>query len=259
MVGALLLAFAGSGSPVQAQGVPARGAQRASRAELAARLADVEQVASAASTKKDAKQKAAAEVEAIRTRLNDGDFRVGDRFVYTITQDTIRSDTASVRDGFVASVINLPDFSLKGVLRSELTERLQAHVDRYLKHAIVRTNVLTLVQVTGAVGRPGFYTVFPDRPLSEILMTAGGPSVDAKLDELEIKRGDKTVLSGGDSRKAIKEGKTAEQVDLQSGDAVNIPMKRKISWTSILQAFSIVSVLFFSVISFLQWYYSRQE
>ncbi|MEO7520841.1 MAG: SLBB domain-containing protein, partial [Gemmatimonas sp.] len=141
-----------------------------------------------------------AEVAAINQRLAEGDFRVGNQFVLTITTDLARSDTVSVRDSLLVAIGNLPDLSLKGVLRSELTESMTRHVARFLRNAQVRVNVLTRITVLGAVQRPGSYLASPDRPLGELIMLAGGPGTDAKLDELEISRSGRKVLSTKDSK-----------------------------------------------------------
>lgn len=233
--------------------------QRSTRTELAARSATVQELLNKPGMKADAKAVLEAELRTIQARLIDGDFQVGDRFVYTVAQDTVRSDTASVRVGLLVSVLNLPDFSVKGVLRSELPERLQAHVARFIRNTTVRTNVLTRVAILGAVRTPGYYYAAPDRPVSELVMLAGGPAPEAKLGEFEVKRGGRVVLPAGDSKKAIKEGKTLEQSDVRSGDELYVPAKKKrFSFAVVLQLFSVVSVVFFSLFQFLSWYYGRQ-
>lgn len=231
---------------------------RASRTTLAARAAQLEAQIPAEKSEKN-RERMKAELAELNTRLTDGDFSVGDLFVITLQWESVTSDTASVRDGMLVSVRTLPDFSVKGVLRSELTDRLNAHVSRYLKNATVRTNVLVRVSVVGAVTRPGFYNTSPDRPVSEMLMLAGGPAPQAKLDELEIRRAGKLLLSRKDSKAAILEGRTLEQLGLQSGDQVMIPIKKKVNWTQILQLFLVLSTLLFSFLQFIQWYYGRQE
>ena len=198
------------------------------------------------------------ELAVTKARLEQGDFRVGDRFVVTIRQDSIRTDTALVRERLKVSIANLPEISLVGVLRSELDEKVGAHVARYLRNVEVRTSVLTRVAVLGAVRAPGFYYAPPDRAISDLVMLAGGPAPDAMLDELEISRGKVSMVKRKDSRRAVKEGRTLEQLDVQSGDEVMIPLKRKINWSLILQGFLLISTLLFSAISFLQWYYSRK-
>jgi hypothetical protein len=61
------------------------------------------------------------------------------------------------------------------------------------------------------------------------------------------------------SRKAVKDGRTLEQLDVQSGDEVKIPLKRKINWQIVIQSMLVVSSLFFAGLQFLQWYYNRLE
>ncbi len=233
--------------------------QRATRTDLAARVATLEGQFTAGATKGETKVKIGADLAELRSRLANGDFRVGDRFLYTLTMDSVRSDTVSVRDGLTVAVGNLPDISLKGVLRSELDDALSAHILRYLKNARIRTVTLTQVSILGAVGRPGYYNVAPDRPLSELIMIAGGPVADANLREVEIKRASRVVLKSKDSRQALLNGRTVEQVDIRSGDEVVIPMKRKANWGQIIQLLFVASSLFFAFVQFIQWYYGRQE
>ena len=90
-------------------------------------------------------------------------------------------------------------------------------------------------------------------------MLAGGPTADANLDQLEIKRSGKTILSAKESKKALREGKTLAELDVQSGDDVTISKKRKINWQLLIQLFFIISSLFFAFIQFIQWYYGRDD
>ncbi|MBL0169349.1 MAG: hypothetical protein IPP90_01295 [Gemmatimonadaceae bacterium] len=256
--GIALSASLGLPGGIAAQSADVVPGQRATRAEVATRVQTVQTLLASPSMRKDARGPLEGEMITLQGRLTDGDFQVGDRFVFTIAQDSVRSDTASVRNGLVVSILNLPDFSVRGVLRSELTDRLQAHVARYVRNVTVRTSVLTRVAILGAVQTPGYYYAAPDRPISELVMMAGGPGVLAKLGEFEVKRGTAVVVSVKDSKRAVKEGRTLEQVDVRSGDEVYVPVKKKFNWTIIMQLFSIASVLFFSVFQFLQWYYSRQ-
>ena len=205
-----------------------------------------------------------AEIASIKRRLEEGDFPVGTQFVLTLTTaEQVRADTVSVRDSQLVAIATqvgtLPDASVRGVLRSELNERLSAHVARYLRNAQVRVNVLTRITILGAVQRPGIYSASPDRPVSELIMLAGGPAQDAKLDELEISRAGRKVLSSKDSKRALKEGRTLDQLDVQSGDDVVVPKKRRINWSAILQVFAIATTLLFAAIQFIQFYYSQKD
>ncbi len=243
---------------LRSQESPVAGAQRATRAELAARVAQLEQRIALNERGLD-RTRVLTEISATKQRLQDGDFRVGDQFVVTIRTSDVKADTASVRDSLLVAIYNLPDVSLRGVLRSELNERLSAHVARFLRDASVRTNVLTRVSMVGAVARPGFYLASPDKPMSDLLMLAGGPAVDAKLDELEVSRGGRKVLAAKDSKRAIKEGRTLEQVDIQSGDEVRVPQRRRVNWQAILSIIGVATTLFFAVVQFLRLYYDSQD
>jgi protein involved in polysaccharide export with SLBB domain len=248
---ALCLALAFCFFPVTtaAQSAPAAGAQRAARSELAARLQQLEGLIASAG-RADQRSKLQAE---------NGDFKVGDRFVMTVRFDSVRVDTASVRDSLVVSILNLPDLRLQGVLRSELDEKLNQHVARFIRNASVRSNVLTRIAVLGAVRAPGFYYASPDRPVSDILMLAGGPAPEANLGRFELRRGTMTLVDGKRSRELLESGRTLEQLDVQSGDEFRIPMKRKVNWGLVIQLFFIASSLFFAVFQFMQWYYGREE
>lgn len=233
--------------------------QRATRTDLAARVAQLEQQVASAQLKGKSVEQAKQEIAAIQGRLSVGDFQVGDRFVITARMDSIRADTASVRDSLKVSVLNLPDLSIAGVLRSELDERLNSHVARYVRNVSIRTSVLTRVAVLGAVRTPGFYYASPDRPVSDMVMLAGGPAPQANLEQFEVYRARTRLLGTKDSRNAVRSGTTLEQLDIRSGDEFRIPEKRKINWQMVLQLFFIMSSLLFAVVNFLKWYYDRQE
>lgn len=243
---------------ITAQSAPAAGAQRAARSELAARLQQLEGLIASAG-KADQRNKLQAEHTAIRARLENGDFKVGDRFVMTVRFDSVHVDTASVRDSLVVSVLNLPDLRLQGVLRSELDEKLNQHVARFIRNASVRSNVLTRIAIFGAVRAPGFYYVSPDRPVSDIFMLAGGPGAEANVGQFELRRGTTTIIEKKRSKPLLEAGQTLEQLDVQSGDEFRIPVKRKVNWQLVIQLFFIASSLFFAVFQFLQWYYGREE
>lgn len=245
---------------LQGQAVVASGAQRAARSELVARVAELERSTASGQPSGVARTRAVAELAAIRNRLQDGDFRVGDRFILTLRQEAVVSDTVSVRDSLNVTIAGLPDVSLTGVLRSELDERMNSHVARFLRNATVRTSLLTRIAIQGAIRTPGFYYVDPDRPVSDLVMVSGGPAELANLNEVEISRGTAKVLTTKDSKRAIKEGRTLEQLDVQSGDEVRIPAKRgRPSFQAVIQLLFVFSSLFFAFLQFLQWYYNRLD
>ena len=196
---------------------------------------------------------------AIKGRLENGDFKPGDRFVLSLRQDSVRTDTLVVRDSLRVAILNLPEFSIAGVLRSELEDKLSAHVARFLRNAVIRTTLLTRVSVTGAVRNPGFYYAVPDRPINDLLTSAGGPLPEADLSKLNISRVGRTLLRTKDAKRVVEEGRTLETLDVQSGDTVHVPLKKKINWQMVIQLAFVAMSLLFAMLQFLQWYYNRQE
>lgn len=231
------------------------GGQSATRSVLSARADSLESQLTAGDLRGKARDGARAEVAALRARLSAGDFQVGDRFVLTIESDNIVRDTALVRDGLSVAVPTLPDASLQGVLRAELTEHMAAHVGRYLKNATVRTLPLTRISVVGASMRPGLYFLPPDRPLGEVIMVSGGGAANASQNSLEVRRGGRVILSKRASKRALSEGRTLEELGIQSGDEIRVPTTRRINWSMVLQIMFIASSLLFAYLQFLQWYY----
>lgn len=258
-VAALMALLVFDASFLVAQNTMVGRLQRATRTDLAARAQQLEQQISSGSAKGKALDESKTELAEIKSRLDNGDFQVGDRFMISVRMDSVRADTASVRDSLKVTVLGLPDMSLQGVLRSELDERLNAHIARYIRNVNARTTVLTRVAILGAVRMPGFYYAPPDRPVSDLVMIAGGPAPDANLDQFEVYRAHTRMLSAKDSRAAIRSGLTLEQLDIRSGDEFRVPQKRRFNWQLIIQTMFLVSSLTFAAINFLRWYYDRQN
>jgi hypothetical protein len=218
----------------------------ASRADLSVRARELE--ASATTGSRDDRERGMRELALVRSRLTEGDFRVGDRLLVVLTRDSAMADTAAVRDSMMVTIANLPDVSVRGVLRSELNDRLRDHVAKYIRQPEVRANVLTRVAISGGVGRPGFFSVPPDRPLTEMVMVAGGPVPGAMLDKIEITRGRTTYLRGRNAKRAVKEGRTLDELGVRSGDEIRIPIQKGFNWQTITQAFFAVSSITFGVV-----------
>jgi hypothetical protein len=218
----------------------------ATRADLSARGAALEGQLSTIG--KADRERTMRELALVKTRLSDGDFRVGDRLLVVLTRDSAVTDTAAVRDSLLVTIANLPDVALRGVLRSELSDRLREHVGKYIRNPQVRASLLTRISIAGGVGRPGFFSVPPDRPLTELIMIAGGPMPGAKLDRIEISRGRTTYLRGRNAKRAVKEGRTLDELGVRSGDEVRIPTQSGLNWQTISQAFFAFSSITFGLV-----------
>jgi protein involved in polysaccharide export with SLBB domain len=232
---------------------------QATRAALAQRVAADEAELASSKTRGSRRKQVQGEVATIKDRLDNGDFRTGDLLVVTVStaEKGAKVDTSTVRENGMISISTLPDVSVKGVLRSEVQNKIMQHVMTYIKFPQVRVNFTTRVTVLGAVAKPGTYNVSPDRQLTELVTTAGGGTPTAKLDQLEVRRGGKVVLSEKDSKKALVEGQTLEQAGIQPGDEIFVPAKRGFNWQIFLQTAALITTLSFAVITFLQYYYSN--
>ncbi|MEO7362401.1 MAG: polysaccharide biosynthesis/export family protein [Gemmatimonadaceae bacterium] len=208
---------------------------------------------------KSSKRKAdQTELADIKDRLENGDFKTGDLLVVTVNvEDKPSVDTATVRNNGMISISRVPDVSVSGALRSEVQDRVRNHVEKYFKRPDVRVNFTTRISVVGAVGRQGTFSVAPDRPLTEIIVLAGA-APNAKVDQLEVRRGGKIIITKKQSKKMLFEGTTVAEAGMQNGDEVIIPGKRVWSWQSITQTVFLISSLTFALVNFLRYYYSLQ-
>jgi hypothetical protein len=232
--------------------------QRATRAELKSRSDSLSSVLASSSVKGKQRESASRALQSITSRLEAGDFRVGDRVVLSVTTENTVGDTAVVREGLMLPVKGLPDLALTGVLRSELEAHLVTHVARYLRNATAHATSLTRLNVTGAIGRPGYYYLAPDRPISEVLTAAGGSITNSNMGKISVLRNGQTIVDTKRTKAALREGRTLEELDVQSGDEVRIPTARKFNANLIVQTLFIVSSLSFAFVQFLQWYYREQ-
>ena len=181
----------------------------------------------------------------MRERLREGDFRPGDHIVLAVPADSALSDTFVARAGGPAGpalrLPNLPEISLRGVLRSELQAHLVANVGRFLKDTVMRTLVLIPIGVLGELARPGYYRVPVDLPFSDVIMAAGGPTPNADLTRIVVRRGSREVLSRPAARSAMVRGLTIDELRLSPGDEVLVRARRERRWTSVLSNVSLVT------------------
>ena len=198
-----------------------------------------------ASERESRRQRAAA----IRERLSEGDFRVGDRLVVSVEgAERPFRDTVTVREGQVISLPGTPDISLRGVLRSELEEHLTRELQRYVRAPVVRSTSVVRLTVLGAIGRPGFYSVASDNLVSEVVMRAGGPQRSASFEKSKVRRGDRVIVDGDALQAAIREGRTLDQLGVRDGDELVIEEKRQIRWESVVRIVSLSLSLTYLII-----------
>lgn len=180
------------------------------------------------------------EEKALRARLRDGDFRVGDRIIVRITGGVTAFDTLSVTPARALTIPEAGDVSLDGVLRSELQQHLNAQLGRYLRNATVHAEPLTRLAVLGEVRTPGFVHVPSQALLSDVVSAAGGPTATASLSRVSVRRNGITIFDAAHVAKALTTGVTIDDLGLRAGDEIVVAARRSFNWTQALQTTAIV-------------------
>jgi protein involved in polysaccharide export with SLBB domain len=223
--------------PANAGGQTAAGAL-ASRDELSASAAQAEQ------------SRNPLLAAAIRQRLRDGDFQVGDRILLSVYTDAVRTDTLVVRDGRVIDLPGKAVLPLAGVMRSELKDRVTAEVLKYVKAERVEVTPLTRIGVLGEVARPGYFAMRSDIPITDAIMQAGGPTASADVERSVVRRASHEYRSADETRQAVAKGLTLDQFGLTAGDELVVGRQRQFFTTGMSAALGTIASLaaiFFAV------------
>ena len=239
MAAALALACATSPGSAQtlAQDV---GRLEMTRGELNELLQHYANVAQSTGYSSETRARARTEQALIRDRLDQGDFRMGDRIVLLIEGEWVEADTLAVERGQFVNVPQIGEITLKGVLRSELQSHMIQELGRYFRNPIVRAESLIRLRVMGAVGAQGFYN-FPAKMLiGEALMGAGGLAENADLEDMEIRRGEQTIWEGDTLQEAINDGSSLDQMNLRAGDELYLPEDTGNTFLSSLLRYGVV-------------------
>ena len=212
----------------------------ATRAELESLVADAERAMASGSLPVQVRNSKEATAFVIRQRLREGDFQAGDRIAVLLDGAVKLNDTVAVRTGRTILLPELPAISLAGVLRSELQGYLTTQIGRYIRDPQLQTRPLLRVSVTGAVGRPGFYSVPADALLSDVITLAGGPTARVEFGKSIVRRGTEELWGGKSVETALSDGMTVDALLLQSGDEVVVGEKRATNWFGIVQGVATV-------------------
>lgn len=194
--------------------------QRDELEELLGRLNDVANSPGYSGTIRESARRDAA---LIRDRLEEGDFRVGDRVRISVAGESDIPPELAVEPGPKITIPVIGSISLAGVLRSELQEYLTQQLGLYIQNPVVQADAEIRLSIQGGVGAPGFYTVPADMLVGEALMMAGGPGQASDLNELRIERGNQRLWEGEELQEVIAEGRTLDQLNLQAGDQIVLP------------------------------------
>lgn len=235
----------------QAQNAPLRLQREgfATRAELEALATQAERALQNSSLSTEQRENQQVTAASIRRRLREGDFQPGDRITVALDGPIKFHDTVAVRSSSTISLPELPEISLAGVLRSELHDHVLREVKRYVRDPELATTPLVRLTVSGAVVRPGFYSIPADGLLSDLVMVAGGPTANAALTRSHLRRGTEE-LPGASVQAALSDGLTVDALLLRSGDELLVGEKRQFNWPMATQvaaaAAGLVSVFIFA-------------
>jgi len=164
------------------------------------------------------------------TRLRNGDFQPGDRIIVVTRGDSTRIDTVTVQGDRTVLLQNLPPIPLDGVPRAELQSYLSQQLGQYVKRDLVRATPLVAVGVLGEVIHPGYYRVPLQITLGDLLMVAGGPSPQADLTRVRVRRGQSTLIDEHRVRDAMVQRLPLGELGIDAGDEVVLRAAPQHNW-----------------------------
>jgi protein involved in polysaccharide export with SLBB domain len=197
--------------------------RQATRAELerAAKMMETAAVTQDSKTR----AKLAADAQAIRLRLENGDFLPGDRILLLVQEDTALSDTFTVRGDQVLPLPNIPPITLHGVLDSELEPYLTKELLKYVKTVTLEATPLVRLSLLG-FPNSNFYTVPVDLAITDLISTAGGwGSPQVVPGKAVIRRNGRVFLDSKATAEAVRQNKTVGDMALRDGDEFYVPDK----------------------------------
>ncbi len=163
---------------------------------------------------------AEASLVKLETRLEAGDFHVGDVVLLTVQEDQRWTDTFTVRPNQTIELPDIPAISLYGALYSEGPDRVRAALSEYLRDPEIQMETTKRVAMLGGVGSPGFYYISGPELLSQAIMLAGGPGQNARMDKVELRRGEEAIARLPSD---IVQSMTLDELGVQSGDEIFVP------------------------------------
>jgi protein involved in polysaccharide export with SLBB domain len=172
-----------------------------------------------------------------------GELQPGDRIIIVTRGDSTRVDTVTVQSDRTISLQNVPPIQLEGVPRPDLQNYLGEQLHQYVKRDVVRVIPLVSIGVLGEVTHPGYYRVPLQITLSDLLMVAGGPSPQADLTHVFVRRGGTTLVDAHTLRAAMVRGLPLAELGIDAGDELVLNAQRQRNWVLITQIAGVVTGL----------------
>lgn len=188
------------------------------------------------------------QVETVRRRLAEGDFRPGDVVRIRVRGDTLSGEysvtperTLELQDVVTVPVDNMLYDELQPVVRDSLATYLR-------DAATIDVQPMIRVGVLGSVGTPGFYDLQPSASVADALMAAGGPTQEADLEELEVRLGQDQRLAFPEENVDLA---TLQDLGVHRGDRFFVPTRTGgFGFGSVVAALGALSTVIFAVTRF---------
>ena len=132
-----------------------------------------------------------------------------------ITGDYFVEPTGLLQLPFIG-IINTTDKDIK-----EIISEIEFRYDSLYKNPQLTVHTLFRINVLGEVNNPGFYYVSELEKFTAILALAGGTTGNADLESIKLLRNFEEIQL--DVATIIKEGSSATDFGLQSGDQIFVP------------------------------------
>lgn len=235
----ILLSLLMAGGALEAQSTSAFD----TRQRLDARLDSLQSVM--ARSGDDAEEaRAAREIDRIENRLRRGDFQPGD-----VVDIQVRGDSSLTGEFVVdpARTLEMPtveNIDLWGVLYSEGEAHVRDAVSVYLRDPDIRVRITKRLAVMGEVSSPGFYSLSPSATIADAIDLAEGPTRNANLDQVQLRRGGDDVLR---LDQAPLTDITLMQIGTQRGDQLHVPETSNWSLREIIGLTGAVAGLGFAI------------
>lgn len=159
----------------------------------------------------------------VEQRLRLGDFRPGDMVSLDVRGREEYTGNFPVQPDQSLELPGIDPVSLRGVLYSEAPGVIEEALATILRNPVVELTNQMRLAVTGQISNPGFYDVRGTLLLSDVLTLAGGPTQNAEIEKIEVRRDGSTIMSG---EELVTAGFTLDDLGLRSGDVIRIPRER---------------------------------
>lgn len=195
------------------------------RTELQDRAEQVESRLASGEVTSDERRRLERELERVRQRLEEGDFRPGDMVQIRVPASDTLSGTFQVGPERFLRVPTIGRIDLRGLLYAEADSGLTRELGRYIRRSGQRIDVRPLqrVAVVGGVSDPGYYDVPPASTVSDVLMRAGGVTQRSELDKIQIRRDGNTMARA--ERGELRESMTLAELGVERGDQLFVPQR----------------------------------